>query len=178
MIIKDYLLSKYPGKVFFPKSKKDLKGRKSMVYILALDNQAIAVGHGGEKRAEVIFDNLDYSSRHVKAMHIRVHNLYSDPDKYERFVIDCDDRDEAKKIEKDLHVTIGGNKLKIPDDYRDKLLQEIKDDPVSSMVLRMALSSYYDGVADLKKWYKHKVIDEKTWLIISKILKLEQKTPE
>ena len=70
-----------------------------MVYILVFNNNPIVLGHGQRNRSKVIFDNENQiTSSHLKALFVRLYNLYGNGE-FNRYIISCQNKDEAKKIE-------------------------------------------------------------------------------
>jgi hypothetical protein len=145
-----------------------------MVYILAISNEVVVIGHGKENRAKVIFDSLEYSTpAHIKALKVRLYNLYSKCGvKRTRALIRCESKQEACQIEKKLQSEFGGNSLQIPSEIAENLESDKRLTRLPLAYIKLALCSYYDGLSDLKRWKKRGLIDEQTWNLITEILKL------
>lgn len=140
---------------------------KNMVYILSYDEEAIVVGSGKKKRAKIIFDNISITTTgHIKSILVRVFHLFGTEEKFKRFIIPCESKEEAKDIERELHNQIGGNTTDFPEEFRDKLFEDIGDS-FTRTILNIALKSTYDGLADLKNWKRNglvpDVILERIW---------------
>jgi hypothetical protein len=133
---------------------------KYMVYILSYDDKAIVVGHGEKKRAKIIFDNINTNtSGHIKSILVRIYHLFGEEEKFQRFIIPCVNKEEAKEIEKELHNQIGGNTTDFPERFRDKLFADIGDS-FTQTILNIALESSFDGLADLKKWKNEQLVPD------------------
>ena len=146
-----------------------------LVYILSINDESpIVLGHGKKNRAKVIFDSTDTITKsHIKALKIRLHLLYgSQPAVFGRYIIKCEDKAEAKKIEATLHREVGGNTLHIPDDIEKAFLLGIDENTSARMILRIAMCSSFDGISDLKKWQRAGILPNDIWFQISKRLKL------
>jgi hypothetical protein len=90
----------YPNRIIIPERLDDIPEGSYMVYILSFNGNAIVLGHGKKNRSKVIFDSLSQiTSSHLKALFVRLHVLYGNG-VFERFIIICSDKNEAKSIEK------------------------------------------------------------------------------
>lgn len=169
-----YLDSFYKGRTVFPLNPRDIPTDCYLVYVFAIRNEVVVIGHGKKNRAKVIFDSLEYSTpAHIKALKIRLYNLYSKSGaKRTRALIRCESKQEACQIEKKLQSEFGGNSLQIPSEIAEKLEGDKRLNRFPLAYIKLALCSYYDGLSDLKRWKKRGLIDEKTWNLITKILKL------
>ncbi len=161
-----------PNRVERPEKISDLESGIFYVYILSVDNLPIVVGHGKRNRARVIFDTVtSITPNHIKAMTVRLHLLFGrDRVEFERYVIRCDSKREAAKIEAAIHGTFGGNKLVVPETLLEDLLRGLDSHPLSKMVLKMALCSSFDGIADLRRWRKKGILEDSVWEPIKDIL--------
>ncbi len=142
-----------------------------MVYILAYDDIAIVIGRGKKNRAKVMFDNEHHHTTHFKSLLVRLYHIYGD-DKFNRFIIKCNNKEESQRIEKDLHKRLGGNTSDLPNKIRKCLFENITPGSYVELFLRLALLSSYDGLSDLRKWRKNNIIDTESWGIISGKLKI------
>ena len=104
----------YPNRIILPETIKEIPNTGYMVYILLFNGNPIVLGHGQRNRSKVIFDNeQQITSSHIKALFVRLYNLYGNGE-FERFIITCKNKDEAKAIESNLHKQIGGNNRNLP----------------------------------------------------------------
>lgn len=144
-----------------------------MVYVLVCDGKPIAVGHGKHNRARVIFDDRDHiTPSHIKAFFVRAYQLFGGQS-FERYLIECNSKSEAGKIENDLHDKIGGNSRSLPEKIEKRIFARVAKRSVTEMVLRIALNSSFDGLADLKLWRKKDILDDQVWEEIAAILNLK-----
>lgn len=164
-----------------PANVKAIPKQSYMVYILSTctggeDEKAIVAGHGQKNRAKVIFDGINNKTTgHYKALLIRLYHIYKKDLTFNRYIIKCKDKSEAKEIEKKVHKAIGGNSAEIPECIKTELFKFDECSPSSflaSMVLKMALASSFDGLQDLKTWNKKGIFDKAVWEIIAKKLHL------
>jgi hypothetical protein len=173
MSTKEALDRKYPSRTLTPKTVSEVPRGKYMVYILTFEDRPIVLGHGKHNRAKVIFDDKqNITSGHIKALFVRVYRLFGGND-FHQFIIECDGKNEAKEIEADLHAVIGGNSRDLPDNIKDELFKDIGDGTLGNMVLRMALCSSFDGIADLNLWRRKGILTDEIWKIISGKLLLD-----
>ncbi len=173
MTTKNTLDAKYPNRTTVPLSVQDIPRGKYVVYILTFNDKPIVLGHGKHNRAKVIFDDQkQITSGHIKALFVRAYRLFGNGS-FEQFIIECDGKNGAKKIEGDLHQTIGGNSRDLLDDIKKALFNEIQADSLACMVLRMALCSSFDGISDLKLWRSKGILDNEVWDIVGKRLQLD-----
>jgi hypothetical protein len=162
----------YPRRIILPETRNDLPDNKYMVYILTFNNNPIVVGHGKKNRAKIIFDNENQiTSSHLKSIFVRLYQLYAEGE-FERFVIFCRDKDEAKEIEKVLHREIGGNTRNIPENIKNRLFNGLESSSIVRLILEIALRSSFDGISDLKKWRADGLINDDIWSHISERLRL------
>lgn len=158
MSVINQLENNYPQRVKIPAGVKELPRGKYMVYILALDENLIVVGHGKYNRAKVIFDDKNnITSGHIKAIFVRAYHLFGEG-VFQRFIIECDDKKEAMLIEGDIHKSMGGNSRDLPDGVMAKLFQDFETGSLPCMVIRMALCSSFDGIADLTGWRRKGIL--------------------
>lgn len=144
-----------------------------MVYILTYNDAPIVVGHGKQNRAKVIFDDKNQiTSAHFKAIFVRAYPLFGEGE-FKQFLITCHNKNEAQEVEANLHRAIGGNNRNLPEDILTRLFKDISSDSIAHMVLRMALSSSYDGLSDLKMWRKDGILDDKLWSVVGGRLQLD-----
>ncbi len=165
----------YPNRVVRPTSQADLMppGRYG-VYILALNERPIVLGHGRRNRARVIFDDTaSITPNHIKSIFVRLYHLYGSGT-FARYLINCADKTEAIEIETSLHHRIGGNSRDLPKDILDKLFSGIEPEGICALLLKIALTSSYDGISDLRRWKKARLIKESDWNIISFKLRLSE----
>ena len=162
----------YPNRIISPDTKNDLSSDKYMVYILIFNNIPIVLGHGKKNRAKIIFDNENQiTSSHLKSIFVRLYQLYAEGE-FERFVIFCRDKDEAKEIEKVLHKEIGGNNRNIPENIKNRLFNGLEGSSIVRLILEIALRSSFDGISDLKKWRADGILNDDIWNDISERLRL------
>lgn len=172
MSTKDTLDALYPGRVLIPASVGDIPKGAYMVYVLTYNDKPVVVGHGRSNRAKVIFDDRhSITSGHIKAFFVRVYHLLGQGT-FERFLIPCGDKSEAETIEKDLHDKIKGNTRELPQELETLLLKDIEIHSPAWMALRMAQSSSFDGLSDLRGWRKLGILCDQTWKIVSERLQL------
>jgi hypothetical protein len=142
-----------------------------MVYVLTRNGQALVVGHGKKNRAKVIFNDLQYKTPgHIKALLLRAYHLH-EPADFRRFIIACQSKEEAQRIEKELHGKIGGNKLSIPSKVEKQLFEGLT--PMACMVLRIALASRFDGLGDLFRYRDREIIPPSVWNELAERLQLQ-----
>lgn len=170
----DALKRLYPNRIVEPDTVQKIPRGVYMVYILTHNNTAIVVGHGKHNRAKVIFDDkVQITTDHIKAIFVMAYRLFG-TGTFQRFFIVCDNKNEAKEVEKALQAEIGGNSRDLPEDIQKELFKDIPPDDVAHMVLRMALSSSFSGISDLRKWRKDGILTGEVWGIIQERLKLEE----
>lgn len=168
MVILDTLNQKYPGQVQVPQDLAAIQTNQYLVYILALNDEAIVVGHGQKNRARVIFDGLGQTTVHFKAILVRLHHLYAPPGAvFSRYLVTCANKVEARQRERDLHALIGGNVPQVPEEMADQLFEGVEVGSMPWVLLKVAQASSYDGLSDLRKWRALGIIDERSWAIIS-----------
>ncbi|MGD9564277.1 MAG: hypothetical protein AB7F88_17500 [Pyrinomonadaceae bacterium] len=176
MTFADELEQLFPKRIERPSTVADITPNNFYVYILTIDDQAVVVGHGRKNRARVIFDSADArTANHIKAMTVRLYCLYGGREAlFERYLIQCATKTDAQEVEHLLHSAefCGGNTLIIPSAIEEALLAGLKDDSPVRMVLRIALSSAYDGIADLKRWRRQGIIPDSIWKEIAARLQL------
>lgn len=170
--MEELLQNLYPKRVLIPIDINHIPKDGYMVYILAFNKGAIVLGHGQKNRAKVIFDNENQiTTGHIKAIIVRLYNLYGNGI-FNRYIIHCQSKKEAKEIESRLHNVIGGNTRNIPIEIRNILFKGIDQNSVTRLLLEIALRSSYDGLSDLKKWRADDLITDIIWAEISKKLRL------
>jgi hypothetical protein len=143
------------------------------VYVLTYNDSPIVVGHGKKNRAKVIFDDSDtITQSHLKALLVRLYRIFGDRN-FSQFVISCTSKEEAKIIEKNLHINIGGNRNEIDQNLLTRLFDGINIDSRQYIYLKLALLSSFDGLSDLKKWRRNGVISDADWEVISNRLQID-----
>jgi hypothetical protein len=173
MRIEEKLEPKIRLRLEHPKSVGELPTHVYLVYILTVNQTPIVVGHGKKNRAKVIFDSIETITPHIKALVVRLHILFGGSDAiFERFIIRCKSKEEAKEIEVHVHATCGGNTLALPQNIEAKLLDGITPHSPEWMALRMAVCSSFDGISDLRRWNDRQIFEDKTWKEICAKLKL------
>ncbi len=158
-----------------PDSVADIPAGVFLVYILTIDDHAVIIGHGKKNRARVIFDSPSATTtNHFKAMTVRLYSLFGhDGAVFNRYFIRCANKLEAKELEAALHRNkFGGNTPSVPDPIREALFHGLPEDSLVRMVLRMALCSSFDVIADLNRWRREGILDGQLWAQITEILKL------
>ncbi len=175
MTFSDQLSQAFPNRVERPRAVSDIPAGVFFVYILTINDRPIVAGHGKKNRARVIFDSSELvTGSHIKAMPVRLYTLFGGDDPaFARYLIRCASKDEAKKIELEIHRKFGGNTRSMPSEMQRKLFSGLVPHTPAWMVLRMALSSSFDGISDLKKWRREGILDDETWAVIADKLKLE-----
>lgn len=164
----------YPGRIERPTNVSDIRAGFFYVYILTIEERPIIVGHGKRNRARVIFDTYNsITPNHIKAITVRLHLLFAQHDAiYARYLIRCSSKDEAKQIETCLHREFRGNTLELPEAVQENLFLGLAEDSLARMVIRMALCSSFDGIADLKRWRRQGIIGDSVWGQINERLKI------
>lgn len=158
----------YPGEIVVPQSVAAIPNNRYFVYILALNDTAIVVGHGRKDRARVIFDGLGQTTVHFKAILVRLHHLYAPPGAtFTRYLIKCANKVEATQRERALHALIGGNVPQVPEEIDDKLFDGVDAGSLPWVLLKVAQASSYDGLSDLRKWRGLGIIDDQSWAVIT-----------
>lgn len=161
-----------------PRELTDIPSNKNyFVYGLLHNDKPIVVGHGKRNRARVIFDNLSrITSPHLKALYVRLYHIYGNANStFTPFLIPCgDSKEKAEEIEKVLHERLGGNHRNLPEYITDALFSNIDPQSIEWILLKIALNSSYDGLSDIKRWRKEKLIPETTWGILSEKLRLDR----
>ncbi|MCF7837114.1 MAG: hypothetical protein K9N49_00630 [Candidatus Marinimicrobia bacterium] len=162
----------YQGRFSVPAQVNDIPHDGYMVYILACDDEAIVVGHGKANRAKVIFDDAGQRTTcHVKALLVRAFHLFGNHT-FERYIIPCESKDDARANEKRLHDAIGGNARRLPEEIRQQIFEGIDPESTAFIVLQIALLSSYDGLTDLKLWRRRGVLNDGVWHTIANKLQL------
>jgi len=162
----------YPNRIISPLTIKDIPNKGYMVYILIFNSNPIVLGRGQRNRAKVIFDNENQiTSNHFKALLVRLYNLYGNG-KFERYIINCQNKEVAKEVENNLHRQVGGNNRSIPTEIRIQLFDGLDPNSVSYLVLEIALHSSFDGLSDIRKWRAAGILSDVTWIEISQRLRL------
>lgn len=160
-------------------TKADIPKDSALVYILFWGDQPLVVGEGKENRARVIIDDQNsITPNHKKAIKVRLYRLYGDDTTiFSAFVICCESKGEAQKIEKDLHLQIGGNDSSIEPKILAKLFSGLNEQSLVWIFLKQALCSAFDGIYDLKKWRREKIIKDNEWVEICNRLKISYMMP-
>ena len=172
MQLKD-ILDKTCSNTITPKTIADIPSGTYVVYVLAVDDCPIVVGHGKRNRARVIFDNEScITTGHIKAIFVRAYHLFGHKN-FTRYIIPCDSKAQAQQIEKQLHQAVGGNSRKLPETVRTHLFRDVTPGTPSDMVLRMAFSSAFDGISDLKHWRKEGILNDDIWDVVGHCLQLK-----
>lgn len=168
----DTLNQLYPNRISNPQNADELINNVYYVYILTFNDSPIVVGHGKKNRAKVIFDDINTITQgHLKAFLIRIYRIFGDG-LFNQFVINCDNKEEAKIIENNLHLNIGGNRNAINQDLLFSLFDGIDVNSKQWVYLKLALLSSFDGLSDLKKWRREGVISDEDWVVISNRIQL------
>ena len=168
----EILQNLYPNRIISPININDIPKNGYMVYILVFNDNPIVLGHGQRNRAKIIFDNENQiTSSHIKAIFVRLYILYGNGE-FERYIINCQNKEEAKLIESNLHNQIGGNNRNIPIEIRDELFDGVEPNSVSYLVLEIALRSSFDGLSDIRKWRADGILSDAIWNDISQRLRL------
>jgi hypothetical protein len=163
----------YPNRVNIPQNVNDIVNNIYYVYVLTYNDSPIVVGHGKKNRAKVIFDDSDtITQSHLKALLVRLYRIFGDRN-FSQFVISCTSKEEAKIIEKNLHINIGGNRNEIDQNLLTRLFDGINIDSRQYIYLKLALLSSFDGLSDLKKWRRNGVISDADWEVISNRLQID-----
>jgi hypothetical protein len=163
----------YPNRITIPNNTQDLPKRGYMVYVLVYNNYPIVVGHGQMNRAKVIFDGADQiTPSHLKALFVRLYRLYGNGD-FARYIVLCENKEEAKVIEKNLHQQIGGNTRNLPEEIRNQLFVGLDRNSTTYLLLEIALRSSFDGLSDIRKWRADGLIIDAVWEEIANRLLLE-----
>ena len=162
------LNQQYPGEIVVPHNVAAIPSNQYFVYILALNDAAIVVGHGRKNRARVIFDGLGQTTVHFKAILVRLHHLYAPPGAiFTRYLIKCASKVDATQRERALHALIGGNVPQVPEEIDKKLFDGVDVGSLPWVLLKVAQASSYDGLSDLRKWRSLGIIDDHSWKIIN-----------
>ncbi len=166
----------YPGRVALPAGMASLPKKQYMVYVLESDDGVIAVGHGQANRARVIFDAKETITRgHLKALFVRLYQLFAKPGtRFGRYLMGCASKPEALTLEKELHGLVGGNRRKLPAYIEDALFDGLAPHTIPWLLLKQAVASSYDGLADLEGWRKKGLIKPADWKIVSERLQLDR----
>jgi hypothetical protein len=173
------LNSLFPGRVLTPMGIHAIPSGH-LVYILAKNDAARAIVAGKQSpanpsRSRVIFDDIHRTTTHFKAMLVRLNHLFNPPDTvYSRFIITCDNAEEAKVTEKTVHKHFNGDDPSIPPAFREAVLRGFPSYSVPWTTLCFAMSSAYDGISDLQKWRRLKLIDDLDWRLVSDRLQLDR----
>lgn len=163
----------YAGRWRSPQHLADIPNGRYMVYILLHNDQAVVVGLGKRNRARVILDTLDAgpTTGHIKAMKVRITQICAHAnDTFCRYIILCDNREQAASIEQALHRQMGGNVAQIEPALMQQVLAGVM--PTSALFLQMAAISAFDGISDLRRWRSAGLIHDAEWHEISARLRL------
>jgi len=176
MTIIEKLENLYPNRILKPILLNEISRKKYLVYILTLNNKPIVVGHGKQNRAKIIFDDKNQiTSGHLKALFVRIYHLFSENAQFHQYLIECESKEEAKSIERNLHNKIGGNKRDLPEETLTQLFEGFEENSIEYMVLQMALYSSFDGISDIKKWRREGILKNGVWENIKAKLELDYK---
>ena len=168
----------FPGRVVVPQGIKDIPPKTHLIYLLAKNDTAPAIvagkrSPGNAARAEVIFDDLTRVTTHFKAMLVRSHHLCNPVGtSYSRYLVLCDNAQQAKETEKCVHRNFNGNKPKMPLPFRTHILDGLAPNGLPWTLLSCAMASANDGLSDLWRWNKLNLINHADWQEISDRLKL------
>lgn len=170
------LQRRFPSRIERPADVGDIPSGVFLVYMLAVDGHPVVIGSGKKNRAQIIFDSKHAITRdHAKAMTVRLYVLFGRDDiLFERYLIRCASKEEAKEIEHALHRDFGGNIRNVPEDIYQKLFRGFAEDSLVRMVLQMALCSGFDGISDLKRWRRRGILRDEIWREISDRLMLPE----
>jgi uncharacterized 2Fe-2S/4Fe-4S cluster protein (DUF4445 family) len=173
------LKAKYNDRITIVSERSDIPRDTPLVYILFWGDQALVVGEGKANRARVITDDQkSITPNHKKAIKVRLYRLYGETSTpFSAFIIPCESKLEAQRVEKDLHGLIGGNDSAVDSKILDQLFDNLKEDSLVSILLKQALCSAFDGISDLKKWRREKIINDDAWTEVCNRLKLDYKMP-
>jgi len=172
MKIRQELEQCYPGRINEPRSVQDIPSNVFLVYVLVCDGVPIVLGHGRRNRARVIFDDADrISPGHIKAIVVRAYQLFGGAS-FERYLIECADKEDARATEKFLHGKFRGNTRALPGTIESKIFQGLEG-TVAEIILRIAFLSSFDGLADLRLWRQKGILDDNTWKIVANKLQLQ-----
>lgn len=164
----------YPNRLFAPQNINEIPQNGYMVYIMIYNGNPILVGHGKKNRSKIMFDNInDITSSHLKAFFVRLYTLFGNGH-FERYIIACDTKAEARQVENHLHIEIGGNHRKLPIEIRNQLFEGIDTSSMTHLILEIALRSSFDGLYDLRKWRKDGILNDNIWAEISQKLQFNQ----
>lgn len=162
----------YPNRIISLECVNDIPNFEYCVYILTFNNDVIVLGHGKRNRAKVIFDNdIQITRGHIKALFVRLYNLFGIGE-FKRYIIKCQNKEEAKQLENSLHKQIGGNNRDLPAEIRNQLFYGFADNSVTYLVLQIALRSSFDGISDLRKWRRDGILSDAVWEEISHRLRI------
>jgi len=147
--------------------------------MLFYGNRALVAGEGQETRARVITDGLEINPpAYIKAIKVRLYRLYGSNDRgFRAFIIKCNSKVEARRIEKEVHVKIGGNNSEIGPEILNQLFDQLEEGSLTSIFLRQALYSSYDGISDLKKWRREGIIADGIWIDVCQRLNIDYMMP-
>ena len=156
-----------------PRNITDIFAEGYMVYILFHNLIPIVLGHGRRNRAKVIFDDETRITRnHIKAIFVRLYHLYGNGS-FNRFIIPCQSKEEAKEIERMLHQEIVGNYRYLPDEITYQLFQGIDESSVEFILMQIMLNSSFDGLSDFRKWKSKGILTEKVSNVIEERFSLK-----
>lgn len=154
-----------------PQIVTDIPAQCFMVYMLFADENLIVAGAGKRNRARVIFDNKTTRTKgHIKALKVRFYHLYTES-VFTRFIIICSSKEEAGRVEKLIHQTLGGNSLRLPPLKTETInsILEGSDDPCLKLLISIAIMSSFDGLNDLCRWRNEGLINDARWIVIQQI---------
>ena len=155
-------------------SAEEIPRDQYVVYLLFYDEEPIVVGHGKYSRARVIFDDREtITPSHIKALFVRIYHLFGGQGNFDRLLLPCASKQEASKLEREIHASIGGNTRALPEELTAAVFEGIEEGSVEEMVLKIALSSSFDGLSDLKRWKRKGIVGEEIWSVIARKLALQ-----
>lgn len=168
-MVRDYLIENYNNRFQTLIESSNLPDGY-MVYILTFNDNAIVVGKGKKNRAIVIFPETNVA--HYKSLLVRLYWIYHNEEKdvFVRYIIPCQDDKQAREIEKHLHNNIGGTGTALPEFIEQNLFENLNNE--AKLILKLALVSSYDGLSDLKKWHKERLLSDEIWNQLCQKLRL------
>lgn len=149
------------------------------VYIMTRDDNAIILGHGRWDRAKVIFDDLSkYTATHCKSGLLRLYNLYdlslTTKPSIGRYMILCENKVQAEKLEHELQRKFGGNVSEVPQYLFDFILRNYSKGSPEWLLVMMAFQSNFSPLTDLCKWRRKGLILDNVWKNLVDLLYLKE----
>lgn len=173
MALQQLLKTRYPNRLTVPTTVDDLPRLDHVVYGLTYDDTPLVVDWGRRHRAKVIFDDQTHSTPgHRHALQVRICRLFGQG-VFQRFMLDCPSKYEAQAIVKSVRQELGGLSLDLPSDILTAFFKDIPVESPAHLVLQMALCAGLDGLADLKRWRRARVLPDEVWHIIGDRLRLD-----